>query len=119
MRERERGKVLTGMPLHFFFGLFFHTFSPSTLCSLSLLVGADLLGAVVSERFLNVRNPSISLCPGKKYIRMKLKRPSGAKMGEQDKVLSNNLREKKKSEILLEKKRKLKLIWFLFFFFNE
>lgn len=105
--------MLTGMPLHFFF-FFFHTFSPSTLCSLSLLVGADLLGAVVSERFLNVLNPSIALCPGKKYIRMKLKRPTGAEMGEQDKAPSNNLWQKK-SEILLEKKKEVKINLVSFF----
>lgn len=64
-----------------------------TLCSLSLLDCADLQGAVVPERFLYVLNPSISLCPGKKYIRMKLKRPTGAKMWEEDKLLSNNLWE--------------------------
>lgn len=49
------------------------------LCSRSPLDCADLQGAVVPERFLYVLNPSISLCPGKKYIRMKLKRPTGAK----------------------------------------
>lgn len=56
---------------------------------------AALRGAVVSERFLLVLNPSISLCPGKKYIRMKLKRmpkrrPGRVRGVKKKELLSNN-----------------------------
>lgn len=60
--------------------LFFLPFPPPLSGVSASLVCAPLQGAVVSERFLNVLNPSISLCPGKKYIRMKLKRLTGSKL---------------------------------------
>ena len=62
------------------------------------LVRAALWGAVVSERFLNVLNPSISLCPGKKYIRMKLKRPTGAKSCEKKKSFQAHIFGEKREE---------------------
>lgn len=57
-------------PFSLFF--FFPALSPAQLS------GFISRGPVVSERFLHVLNPFISLCPGKKYIRMKLKSPTGA-----------------------------------------
>lgn len=57
--------------------LFFFVYFPP-----ASVVHAALWGAVVSERFFSVLNLSISLCPGKKYIRMKLEKPTGAKLCE-------------------------------------
>lgn len=61
----------------FFTAFFFFVYSPP-----ASVVHAALWGAVVSERFFSVLNLSISLCPGKKYIRMKLEKPTGAKLCE-------------------------------------
>lgn len=103
-----------------FLGCFFFPFPPPLSGLSASLVCAALQGAVVSERFLNVLNPSISLCPGKKYIRMKLKRPTGAKMCEKKMSLFPAIcvnREKRgRAAFLLFffNKWRLKLIWTLF-----
>ncbi len=91
--------------LFFFFFLSF----PPPLSGLSAsLVRAALQGAVVSERFLSVLNPSISLCPGKKYIRMKLKRPTGAKSCEKKSNFFPSIcrNRRKKRESCFKKKKK-------------
>lgn len=91
---------------------------PSTLWSLCPpALCCSLQGAVVSERFLNVLNPSISLCPGKKYIRMKLKRPTGAKMCEKKTSIFPTIcgnRKKKRERELLFFNKKIKTNWLLF-----
>lgn len=73
--RRLWNQLSSSLPFCFFLSLFHSGLS-------ACLVRAALQGAVVPERFLSVLNPSISLCPGKKYIRMKLKRPTGAKACE-------------------------------------
>lgn len=75
----ESNSVVLSGPFVFLneaFLFFFSSLHSSQLSS--LVLGLISRGAVVSERFLHVLNPFISLCPGKKYIRMKLKRPTGA-----------------------------------------
>lgn len=86
-----------------FFTAFFFVYSlPASV------VHAALWGAVVSERFFSVLNLSISLCPGKKYIRMKLEKPTGAKLCEKMMSFFPAFCKNKKKKV---REKKIKLIW--------
>lgn len=87
----------------FFTAFFFFVYSPP-----ASVVHAALWGAVVSERFFSVLNLSISLCPGKKYIRMKLEKPTGAKLCEKMMSFFPAFCKNKKKKV---REKKIKLIW--------